>query len=173
MENTNTDDRIVILATGERLPLGVVCRHLGVLASYLEDTEQDWHYLPLLRRVCFGLPVDPEQRRALARERLTEPDGTVDAALLAVVRAAVRGEGEHLRLESPFTDPVDRAMADYRRAQTYLRGHLDDPDTFLTADPTRDAEHRYRESTKPPPTGGWADREGDRGDQAPDGLPPR
>ncbi len=146
---------------------------------HLQDPDLDWPYVHLVRELCLDRPIEPEQRRALVREGLLGEDGALDPSLAAVVRAAVRGEDRLLRLDSPFTHSLDRAMADYLCARTFIRGHLEDAaaEAFLSSDPSRDAEQEFRERTTPavppphmPPP--WTDREADRRDRPADDLPP-
>ena len=114
-----------ILALALAVPLSVAARNYGLLSSYLEDPDSEWDLAFYLREVCLGRPIDPEQTRALIAEKLLNPDGSPDPGMEAVVLSAVRGEGRALHLATPFTDPLERAMAEFIMAREYIRGHLE------------------------------------------------
>jgi hypothetical protein len=144
-------ERLVVLANGARVPFEQACLRVGTVTAYLEDPSLEWDMVHLLRQVCLGNTIDPEQTRALVREKLLQPDGTVEPILEAIVLSAVRGEGRLLRLESPFTDPLDRATAEFFLAREYVRNHMEAPDAtaFLTHDPLQKSFEEYRKGTDP------------------------
>ena len=160
MSDPSPAHRPARLTTGETAPVAAVAGWLGVLRSHLESPDLEWDGVYHLREVCLGRPIEPEQERALVAGGLLAPDGRPDPVLGAVVRAAVRGEGRVLHLDSPFTDPVDRAVADFLAARDYLAVELA-PDAFAALaapDPLPDllrAALRDR-----PPAPGLADPEG-------------
>lgn len=163
--------RLVQLCNGDRLPLSLAAARLGLLVSYQEgEHDGEWNPLYLLRELCLGRPLAPEQLRDLRAEQLVTPAGEPIDGLRAVVLSAVRGEGRALRLDSPFTDPLDRAMADYLIARHFIRAHLDEPEAtaFLADDPVQTALDHARRATGP---GGWADRESDRPPPPPNSPP--
>lgn len=165
-------NRLITLANSSRVPFEAACLHLNTLVSYLEDPSLEWDVLPLLRRVCLGETLDPEQTRALGHEQLLQPDGSVEPVLKAVVLAAVRGEGQLLHIDSPFTDPLDRAMADYFCAREYVRTRMEPAAAaaFFARDPLQQSFEKYRNATD---TGTkWTNRGTDRQSGPSDDLPP-
>ncbi len=76
-----------------------------------------------------------------------------------------------MHIVSPFTDPLDRAVAEYVTARDYIRTHLSDVEakTVLDHDPVEQAFGMLRRSKK------WTDREDGRTDSPSDtpGSPPR
>lgn len=117
-------DRVTTLSNGETVPLLTAARWFALLGSHQELPDLEWDAVYHLREVCLGRPLEPEQTRTLVHEGLLTPDGRVDPVLRAVVLAGVRGEGRVLHLDSPFTNPLDRAVADFVRAHDYLAAHL-------------------------------------------------
>lgn len=172
MTAAGNPNRPATLANGATVPLAEAARWLALLESYADDPGLEWEMLHLLRAACLGRRLEPEQLRALVSERLLESGGAVDPTLNAVVLSAVRGEGRVLHLESPFTEPLDRAMADYIRSREYVRAHLDPAaaEAFLAQDPVQDSFERYRDATHPGTN--WRAREADRRAPPPDDTPP-
>ena len=133
---------------------------MGLLKSYLEYPDLEWDGVYYLREVCLGRPIEPEQTRTLVREQLLRDDGSVDPAMQAVVLSAVRGEGRVLHIESPFTAPLDRSVAEYLIARDYVRSHFDDANAraIFNYDPVG----RTLDLLPRPKT--WTGREDDRTD---------
>lgn len=152
--------RSIVLANGSRVPLARAATNLALLTDYLSDPDSDWDIVYYLREVCLGRRIEPEQTKALIKEQLLLPDGSVDPAMEAVVLSAVRGEGRVLHIGSPFTDSLDRAMAEFVNARNFVRSQLDEPDAeaFLRDDPARHA----LDLLKPPKK--WTERQSERTD---------
>jgi hypothetical protein len=150
-------ERTIVLANSARLPLGAVAIAYGLLSSHLADPDSDWDVVYHLRQVCLGHPIEPEQTRALIREKVLMPDGSLDPVLEAVVLSSVRGEGRNLHLDSPFTDSLDRAMAEFINAREYIRSRMEVPEAegFIADDPTKQIRDSLRskkwtDDRKPP-----------------------
>lgn len=139
-------DRLSVLANGDLVPLPDAASSYGLLHSYLRTDWLAWDPLPLLREACLGHTLDPEQRQELVRARVLTADGSVAPAMRSVVLSAVRGDGPHLRLDSPFTDPVDRVLAEYHIAREAVRSLLDPAQAtaFLRYDPAERALEEFR-----------------------------
>lgn len=157
--------RPVVLANGDRVPLIAAATSYGHLSDYLTDPDSDWDVVYYLREMCLGRDIEPEQSRALIHARLVEADGVPGAAMRAVVLSAVRGEGRHLHLDSPFTDPLDRSIAEFITARHYLHSFLDGSELKEVLDDP------VRRALENPPPKRWTDREDDRPDP-PGDLPP-
>lgn len=160
--------RPVVLANGTRVPLQVAASNLKLLAEHLAVLDSEWDVVYHLREVCLGRPLEPEQTRALVRERVLAPDGTVDPAMRAVVLSAVRGEGRVLHLESPFTDATDRALAEFLMSRDHILCYLDEADAKAVFD---DPVMRALQSGPPKDPKRWTEREDNRTDP-PGDLPP-
>jgi hypothetical protein len=160
--------RPIVLANGARVPLDVAATNLALITSYLADPDSEWDIVNYLREVCLGRPIEPEQTLALVREQLLSPDGSVDSAMQAVVLSSVRGEGRLLHLVSPFTDPLDRAVAEFLMARDYIRSYLSpgEAKSVLEDDSVEKGLGLLRRARK------WTDREADRTSPPPDDLPP-
>lgn len=192
MSDDFTPSRLVTLANGSTVPLGRAAAQLGILRSYLDLQDTEWDAVYYLREVCLGRSIEPEQAQTLARARLLHPDGTVDPVLRAVVLSAVRGQGRVLHLDSPFTDPLDQALANYAHACNTIESYLDPEQArsffanspLQLGDAIRDAAppippgftdeilRRMRQSNPPDgETPGWSDRVNPP--DHPDDLPPR
>ncbi|MBY0456217.1 MAG: hypothetical protein K2V38_02650 [Gemmataceae bacterium] len=121
-------DRTAVLANGDRVPLLEAALSQMRLAAQLPLEESEWDVVYHLREVCLGRPIDREPERTLIREGWLGEDGGVDPVLRSVVLAGIRGEGRQLRLDSPYTDPVDRALADFFLSREFLASQLDHAD---------------------------------------------
>ncbi|MGL6075466.1 MAG: hypothetical protein ACRC8S_15025 [Fimbriiglobus sp.] len=166
--NMNKDipsQKFISLANGDRVRLWDAATQLGILETYLHDSDdEEWNLVPLLRQVCLGHKIDPDQTRALIRQELLLPNGTVEPVLKSVVLSAVRGEGQLLHLESPFTNPLDKAMAEYINSREFIRNSLSETEAkeFFAYDPVQEAYEKLKKATDP--TQSWADRQGKRKD---------
>jgi hypothetical protein len=156
------------LANGERVPLAAAASKLARVTEYLAVPDSEWDVVFYLREVCLGREIEPEQERALVRERLLEPDGRLDPVMRAVVLSAVRGVGRTLHIDSPFTDQVDRDIAEYLLARDGIRSALgtDEARAVLAYDPVQRLFDDHQQFKK------WTEREDDRPD-TPGDLPPR
>jgi len=121
----------------------------------MEDPDQEWDMVYFLRQVCMGREIEPEPKRALIRERLLQSDGTPAPDMKAVVLSSVRGEDRAIHISSPFTDPVDRAMADFIISREYIRANLPKAvaESFLADDKVKWANDILRRPKN------WAGRE--------------
>lgn len=95
----------------------------------MSDDHSHSDLIYFLREVCLGRIIQPEQAQVLIQEQLLTDDGRVDPSMQAVVLSAVRGEGKKLHIISPFTDPLDRAIAEFVNARNYIRSYTDEPET--------------------------------------------
>jgi hypothetical protein len=138
-------DRLALLANGDTVPLPEAASHYALLRSYGQTDWLAWDPLPLLREVCLGKDIDPEQRREMAANGILPADGSVPDALRSVVLSAVRGHGKYLTVDCPFTDERDRILAEYELAREAVRSHLDPPvaAAFLRYDPTQTATDQF------------------------------
>jgi hypothetical protein len=165
--STNPAKKLVVLANGASIPLEVAAWNLGLLSNYLSNPDLEWDGVYYLREVCLGRPIEREQAQTLVREQLLLPNGKPDLAMQAVVLSAVRGEGRVLHLDSPFTDPTERAIADFLGARDYLRSYLSEED--IRAVSSHDSLGRVidllHESKK------WVDRNRDETELPGDTLP--
>lgn len=115
----------------------------------------------LLRRACLGQAIDADHARALTGERLLRPDGTVEPVLREIVLSSVRGQGRLLHLDSPFTETLDRVMAEYIQSREYVRCSLPlrEAEAFLASDPVERSVRRVLKATAP--ESNWTDRRDD------------
>jgi len=142
------------------MPLSVAASYYAVLESYLADPDSEWDVAYFLRELCLGREIEPEQMRALNVEGslLFDDTGELFPEMRAVVLSSLRGEGRQLHVASPFTDPLDRAIAQYMIARDYIRTRLDDHEakSTLEYDPVDQELRRFRRHRK------WAEREDER-----------
>ena len=160
--------RIAILANGDRVPLERAAFFLSLLDAYLHGHEAEWDPVVLLRELSLGRDILPEQARSLEGEGLLEPDGTLDPVLRSVVLSAVRGEGVALRLDPPFTDPLDRTLAELLAAQEYIRSHLPPAEADVVLQGPDPLIQILRSLPTPP---SWTARERGRRPETPPGPP--
>ncbi len=158
-------DRPVLLSTGTRWPIGAVAGCLGLLGSFLEEPETR----PLvtnLRQLCFGLEIAPERLSELSQAGLLRVNGTLDPLMRDVVLAAVRGTGNNLYLDPPFTEPLDRTIAELVLARDHIQASLprEMAEVVLGYDPLHEGAEQIQRS------GRWADRLTDRNPAG--GTPP-
>jgi hypothetical protein len=126
--------REVVLANGDIVSLGDAVLHHMHLHAQLGLEEQEWDVVYHLREVCLGRQIDPEPERFLVREGWLRKDRTVDPMLKSVVLSSVRGEGRLLHLDSPYTDSLDRALAQFFMAREQLLAQLDPADKKVVFD---------------------------------------
>ncbi|QJW98485.1 hypothetical protein [Frigoriglobus tundricola] len=146
-------ERTAILANGAVVPLVEAEDRFGRLQNLLRRRDcMEWDGLYFLREVCLGRPIDPEPSATLVHERLLEPDGTPDPVMCAVVLASVRGCGRELHLDSPFTDSLDRALAEFVHARNMIRSDMETApaEAFIQHDPVEDGLKRLRNAPPPP-----------------------
>jgi hypothetical protein len=123
--------REVVLANGDRVSLqDAALRHMRLRAQ-LALEEEEWDVVYHLREICLGREIDPEPERFLIREGWLCEDGTADPALRSVVLSCVRGEGRLLHLDSPYTEPLDRALAEFFISREQLLAQLDPADAQI------------------------------------------
>jgi len=161
--------RPITLANGANVPLFQAASNLGLLQEYLTDPDSDWNLLYYLREVSLGRSIEPEQQRALIKALLLEPDGSLDPSMEAVVLSAVRGEGQLLHIDSPFTNSLDRAMAEFVNARAYVRSYLDEAEAkaFFYDDLAQQGLNMLRRSKK------WTGRPRDESGPSPPESPSR
>lgn len=116
--------RFTTLANGDAVPLWNARHWFEKLESYQKVQDAEWDVVYHLRELCLGRTLEEEQIRSLAHEGFLSAEGAVDPVLRSVVLSSVRGEGRLLRLDPPYTDEVDRRIADYLSAQNILPSHL-------------------------------------------------
>jgi hypothetical protein len=124
MDLNALNNRVAILANGDRLPLGIAVLHQMQLVGQMALQDLEWDVVYHLREVCLGRSIDREPERFLIREGFLLEDGTVEPGLRSVVLSSVRGEERQLHLDSPFTDHVDRALAEFFGSREILLAHL-------------------------------------------------
>lgn len=132
--------RTAVLANGDRHPLGEVVERYNWLQDQWVVEDQAWDVVYHLREVCLGRPVDAGPLRMLAGMRLVDETGAIDPVTRSVVLSSVRGEHRALSLSSPFTDGVDRALAELAHAKGFLSLALDrrESEALLGGDQLRD-----------------------------------
>jgi hypothetical protein len=135
MNWTNIDllrHRSTVLTNGGTLPLSEAIEWFDRLALAQDADDLEWDPLYHLRAAAIGQPLDPAATRTFAQARLLNPDGTLDPGFRDVILSAVRGQDRALHLESPFTDQLDRALAEFARAREVITAAADlgqlDPD---------------------------------------------
>lgn len=116
--------KTVRLSTGQSIDLGLASAYLNLLEGLAQGDEQERTALFRLRQVCLGDELTATDIPLLREGQLLLPDGTVDPQLRALVLAAVRGQGNALYLDSPFTDPWDRTVSDLFRVRDRVRFEL-------------------------------------------------
>jgi hypothetical protein len=154
-------DREAVLANGGHLPLADAVRWYDRLVTLVGADQTEWDVLYSLRQLALGRQVDREPLGELVREGLATPDGRLDPGLRDVILSAVRGEDHRLRLESPFTDSLDRALAEFRGARDQLYAAIDagqleplSARQFLSPSRFHRAMDQLQEPTSPVPPSG-------------------
>lgn len=109
--------RDTVLANGGRVPLADAVDHYDRLRAAVGADDNEWDVLYHLRELALGRPVEDIVRRSFARDGLLDPDGELDATFRDVILSSVRGQDRVLHLDSPFTDSLDRSLAEYVTAR--------------------------------------------------------
>ena len=129
--NEDLINRPVILANGDQVPLDLAASAWREIRSCqdLLDLERDTLYF--LRQVCLGQQIEPDQERSLLRLGMLDENHGISPLLKSVVLSSVRGEGRILHVDSPFTNPLDQAIAEFIGSCDYLQSHLTETDLRL------------------------------------------
>ena len=104
------------------------CAAYSLLVSYHDNPDLEWDVVYFLRELCLGRSVDKEPLQTLRQEGLIASDDGVDPVMKAVGLSAVRGEGRHLHVGSPFTDPKHRAVALFLHSKALIELLLPEAD---------------------------------------------
>lgn len=151
--------REAVLANGGRVPLADAVDRLDRLQTAVGTDDQEWDVLYYLRELALDRPVDDTVRRSFARDGLLGPDGGLDANFRDVILSGVRGQDRALYLESPFTDSLDRVLAEYAlaRRDVVAAANLGQLDTelarsFLAPDRFERAMDVLKDPTDVPPS---------------------
>jgi hypothetical protein len=151
-------ERMATLANGAAVPISKVVAVLGKLDRCLSQPDSEWEVVFYLRELCFGREVEPEHVRALIAEGLLDEDGRLESGVRDVVLSAVRGEGRSLHLDSPFTDPDARSVANFLNGRDYISSFLpeDEAKVYLDAanleDQIRQVLRSQEEAARPAQT---------------------
>lgn len=140
-------NRDVQLANGAVVPFADAALYYGLLLGRDVCNDSEWDILFLLRRAAFGEELNADQVDELRDIGFVDAGGELKPYLGQVVLASVRGEEKALRVESPFTTHLDRAMFEYRHAREVIRTHADDRqqvEQFLRQDPAEDILKKWR-----------------------------
>jgi hypothetical protein len=114
----------VRLSNGQTVSLAAASNYLDLLETFIGSDDQDRHALYRLRQVCLGDVMNEDDQQILKDNLLRKQDGTIDPELRAVVLSAVRGEGQALHLDSPFTNSWDRTVSNLYRSRAQIRLEL-------------------------------------------------
>jgi hypothetical protein len=120
--------REAILANGDRVNLLDAAVHHGQLSAQIALEDSEWDVVYHLRQVCLGHEIDREPKALLIQEGWLNKDGTPKPALRSVVLSSVRGEQRALHIDLPYTDPLDRALAEFFNNREFLLSELESAD---------------------------------------------
>lgn len=124
--------RETVLANGGRMSLATAVAHNSRLLTLRDADDLEWDALYHLRELALDRSLDPQPLRALAREGLVGEDGRLDPEFRDVILSATDGVGRHLTLKSPFTDELDRALAEFQHARLCIAAAANDLGPALT-----------------------------------------
>lgn len=135
MSWTNIDllhHRTAVLSNGSAVTLAEAVKWFDRLQSAKDADDLEWEPLYHLRQLALGKTIAPEAVQTFIRAGLLGSDGTLDNRFREIILSSIRGEDRDLHLESPFTEKLDRSLAEFVHAREVILAATDlgqlDPD---------------------------------------------